>query len=108
MIDVATKEGFYCYVNSHSTWYEIKNYISLGLPVIVDFIEPTSDEGHYAVVIACTSHHLVLHDPWNGKNFKISQKYFLKCWHDPLTHSHGWIMVIAKEDFQLGKQYLPN
>ena len=51
MIETARKEGFYCYVNNDSSWDEVNNFISEGLPVIIHFVEPQSGENHYAVVV---------------------------------------------------------
>ena len=107
MIDTVRKEGFYCYVNSRSSINEIKHFIHLGLPVIVDFIEPAGDDGHYAVVTGFVGHNLILNDSLNGEGRHMSLQDFTSRWHDFLTRSHGWMMVLSKTDFQLGKQYLP-
>jgi len=109
MIEAAIKNGFHCYVNEDSTIHEIKHYLNTKLPVIVNYTEPSWDEGHYAVVSGYTPFSLVLNDPWNGKNFKMSFKRFLSRWHDHWEHKtyHHWIMVISKKDFDLGKVYHP-
>lgn len=107
MIKVATACGFYCYVNNNSTFFEIRHFLEKGLPVIVNYIEPTDNEGHFAVVSGITGRSITLNDPWNGRNFKLSQQEFLRRWHDQKNIHHEWIMVVAKEDFHLGKQYLP-
>ncbi len=107
MIDTSIREGFYCYVNSHSTIHEIKHFIVIGFPVIVDFTESSEEIGHYAVVVGYKGNKIIMNDPWNGRNFSITEDDFTERWHDRLTKSHGWIMVISKNDFQLGKQYLP-
>lgn len=113
MIDVARREGFFCYVNSHSTINEIKHFLGIGFPVILDYIEPLSNEGHYAVVTALIRgrflrrERVYLNDPWHGANYQLSLNNLLPRWHDPLTKSHGWMMVLSKEDFNIGKQYLP-
>lgn len=107
MIETSVNEGFYCHVNSYSTIYEIKHFLLLGYPVIVDYTEPSEDIGHYAVIIGYKNGNLIMNDPWNGKDFIISEDEFLERWHDDTTNSTGWMMVISKTDFKLGKQYLP-
>ncbi|MHB9019254.1 MAG: C39 family peptidase [Minisyncoccota bacterium] len=107
MIETAIKEGFYCYANSNSSLHEIKHFLLLGLPVIIDYTEPSENIGHYAVVIGYKKNKMILNDPWNGKNFLISEKDLINKWHDNITKSHGWIMAISKKDLFLGKQYLP-
>ena len=108
MIESAASEGFHCYVNSQSTINEIKHFISLGFPVIVDYTEPSENIGHYSVIIGYKYDKIIMNDPWNGKSFSISDDNFAGRWHDSITKSRGWIMVISKTDFQLGKQYLPS
>lgn len=113
MIETAKREGFFVYVNSDSSAEEIKYFLGLGHPVIVDFLEPSSNIGHYGVATAIKKGGLFfreticLNDPWNGGDFKILLNEFEKRWRDPLTKSKCWLMVVSKEDFNLGKQYLP-
>jgi len=107
MIRVATERGFYVYVNDHSTFYEIRHFLERGLPVIVNYIEPSHDDGHFAVVSGMTSRKMILHDPWNGKDFKMSYKEFTKRWYGEKNKHREWIMVVSSEDFKLGKQFMP-
>lgn len=109
IIEAARKEKFYCYVNNNSTTNEIKHFIDLGLPVIVNYIEPAGNEGHYAIVSGYGRGKIIMNDPWNGKNFRLAEKEFLSRWYDYMKkHKYEkWIMVISKEDFHLGKQYVP-
>ena len=109
MIETARKEGFYCYVNNDSSWDEIKNFLALGLPVIIHFAEPQTEEGHYAVVVGFEKGEIILNDPWNGKNFTMKKKEFLPRWRGTQgNHQYKkWIMIISKNDFNLGKQYSP-
>jgi len=107
MIRVALEHGFYVYANDNSTFFEIRYFLEKGLPVIVNFIEPDGESGHFAVASGITSREIILHDPWNGKNFKIIHKEFSKRWHSGDNKFKEWIMVAAKNNFNLGKQYLP-
>ena len=111
MIDTALQENFYCYINQDSTIEEIKYFVKLGFPVIVDYTEPSSDEGHYSIVSGYQDGHIILNDPWNGKGFSLTTADFLSRWHD--SHSGHrtcvqWMMVLSKEPFNLGRQYAPN
>lgn len=110
MIAAARAEGLYCYVNEGSSLEEITQFLRLGIPIIVDYTEPSGEEGHYAVVAGRDDGKLVLNDPWNGKDFKISEKEFLARWHD--KHPSGflcerWMMALSREAFPTGKQYVP-
>ncbi len=109
LIGEATKEDFFCYVNNSSTIHEVRHFINLGLPVIVNYNEPSTNDGHYAVVVGYDRNKIIMNDPWNGKNFKMPENEFILRWHDCLNRHtcKKWIMVISKKDFNLGKQYKP-
>lgn len=109
MIDEALKEKFFCYVNNNSTINEVKYFIDTGLPVIIDYVEPSEEEGHYAVVFGYSARYIFLNDPWNGKNFRLPIGEFNSRWYD-YHQSHKfkkWIMVVSDKEFRLGKQYRP-
>jgi predicted double-glycine peptidase len=105
MIRVATEAGFYVYVHEDADMFEIFSFLERKLPVIVDFKEPSSDEGHFAVVCGVGNTHITLQDPWNGKEYRLPQKEFIARWHDGA--SRRWIMVISDTDINIGRQYAP-
>lgn len=107
MIDLARTEGLYVYVNNESSLDEVAYFIGRNIPIIVHFIEPDTDDGHYAVVIGIEHEKIVLNDPWNGEGFNMSIHDFEKRWHDEDGSHPRWIMVVSETDVQLGRQYLP-
>lgn len=107
MIRAATDAGFFCYVNENSSLYEIKHFMQKGLPVVVNYIEPSRDEGHFAVVSGFNRRSIILNDPWNGQNFRLKQAEFVRRWHAEIDPYKRWLMVIAPRNFRLGKQYAP-
>ncbi len=111
MIETALREKFYCYVNEGSSIEEIKYFVHLGLPVIVDYTEPSGEDGHYAVMSGYQDGHIILNDPWNGKGFKLPEKEFISRWYDDHKLNHRcerWIMVLSKTEINIGKQYTPH
>jgi len=109
IILTARREGFYCYVHENASINQIKHFIDLDLPVIVDYKEPDSDEGHYSVVIGYGKNGIIMNDPWNGRRFSIPNADFKKRWHDSMkNHSYNrWVLVLSRGSFDLGKQYNP-
>lgn len=109
IIKTAQKEGFYCYVNEDSTLHEVRHFIDQGFPIIVNYVEPTDNEGHFAVISGYTKRSIILNDPWNGKNFQLSNIAFTSRWHDHLKKKryNRWIMVLSKKEFNLGREYKP-
>lgn len=109
MIEAARNSKFFVYVNSKSNLEEIKYYINLKLPVLVNYIEPSDDQGHFAVISGYNrfTKSLTLNDPWNGKNFKLDETVFLARWHSGFEKHGHWLMIISKKSFDLGRQYEP-
>lgn len=107
MIKKITDSGLYCYVNKNGTLAEIIYFVEQEHPVIVNYIEPKDNDGHYAVLIGHNKKKLILNDPWIGKKFKISKKEFIDRWEGKYNNVKRWFLVASKEDFQLGRQYLP-
>jgi len=103
LIKSARRKGFYCFVHDNSSVEEIKHFITKNLPVIVNYIEPRNNDGHYAVVVGFKKKKLVLNDSWNGENFKISIRKFNERWHSSNYNPKRWMMVISKKKFNLEK-----
>ncbi len=107
LLDFACSNGFYVYINNESSLKEVAYLVGRKIPVIIHFIEPDSNDGHYAVIVGINKKHVILDDPWNGKNFKITRKDFEERWHSEDGSFVRWIMVVSDEYRHLGKQYLP-
>ncbi len=109
MVKAMQRAGFYVYVNEDSTIDELKYFLSLKYPVIVNFIEPSEDEGHFAVVTGYSLllKQVVMNDPWNGRDFKISESQFKRRWRSRYDGHHSWLMVADKKPFPIGRQFYP-
>ncbi|MBM3246962.1 hypothetical protein FJZ17_00250 [Candidatus Pacearchaeota archaeon] len=109
LIKVVSKHGFFSYVQENSTLEQLKYFIDKKFPIIINYIEPCSNEGHYAVVVGYNKRGFSLNDPWNGKNFFISNSVLLRRWKDKEEKfdSNRWLLVLSKSKFRVGKQYLP-
>lgn len=108
MIRAATRAGFYCYVNDDSSSEEIKWFLMMRLPVIIRYIEPSENQDHYSVVVGYSKAGLTLHDPWNGRNTVLTSRSLRSRWRDHTGAHNRWMMVLAMEDFRLGRQYRPH
>lgn len=96
MVRVAVKNGFYVYASANSTLSKVRHFIKKGWPVIVNFFEPTDNEGHYAVVANVTASHIILQDPFNGRNFKLTSREFLSRWHNEKNTQKRWLMAVGR------------
>jgi len=104
LIGIARKKGFYCYVHEKASLNQLKHFVDIGLPVIVNYIEPDSEDGHYAVVVGYGPRRIILHDPWNGEEFKMLFKEFERRW----SKRQRWMFIISRREFNLGRQYKPS
>ena len=109
IIQAARKAGFYCYVHRNSSINHIQHFIDKGDPVIVNYIDPNSGEGHYGVIIGYSSKNLVMNDSSNGQEFSIHKSKFEDLWHggNNKKTNQRWILVLSKNPFFMGKQYYP-
>jgi len=98
MIDLAKAKGFQVYETNQASIGEIEDWLSKNIPVIVNFIEPSNDDGHYAVVVHADNNFIVLNDPWNGEGFKMSVPDFKKRWINGFGTSKHWLVVIYPKE----------
>jgi ABC-type bacteriocin/lantibiotic exporter with double-glycine peptidase domain len=109
MVKTILKNKFYCYVNNDSTLHEVRHFIDLGIPVIVNYVEISSNDIHYAVIIGYKKDFLILNDPWNGKNLKLTDNFFKARWFDYHKHHiyEQGIIVISPKKINVGKIHIP-
>lgn len=95
---VARDLGFDVQAGS-GTYDEIVGAIEEGSPVIVAFIEPRKEEGHYAVVIDANGDRIKLLDPDQQTEPQIilTKEAFIKRWRSRYTAHHQWFMTIKPQ-----------
>jgi len=96
MMDVVKKKGFYCREENESTLDDVCFLLNEKLPVIVHFTEPSENATHYSVVTGIENGAVILNDPWNGKDYRISEEEFLERWRSPDGQYTRWLMVISR------------
>ena len=94
---VATDLGFTCEVMKYSTLKSIRGYLNRGLPVLVNYVEPSDEASHYAVVTRYSNGEITLNDPWNGRDFVMKERDFEARWHNKRNNSKRWLLVVSKE-----------
>lgn len=114
MVRAIQRAGFYAYVNDHSNIDELKSFINQGYPVVINYIEPSNDDGHFAVVKGYNPllKTIILNDPWNGDDFTFSEKEFIERWHPKWWRaSEGykghWLMVASRAPINVGRLHAP-
>lgn len=97
LIATARKYGFTVRSVVNASLNELKKSINDGLPVIVNYVEPTYNVGHYSVVVGYGKNHIIMNDPSNGKDFKILKKEFLDRWHEGFGSKEKWMMIVSNK-----------
>lgn len=96
LIGAVKSLGFFTYIHKNCNLKHLQHYINLNLPIIINYIEPSDNFGHYSVVIGFDKEDIILNDPWNGYKFRIDKDFFIKRWHN--THgSNKWMLVVSNE-----------
>lgn len=93
---LARRKGYRVYEKTNASISLVERLINHEQPVIVNYIEPTDNQGHYAVVIGYDAKGLFLHDPWNGKDFHLSRRTFQQRWRGETDKKERWLMLISR------------
>lgn len=98
-IKAIRNEKFEHYAKSNGQLDDLINCVEAGYLAIINYLEPFSNGGHYAVVTGYTDDKkaIILADPHHGNDFIVSWKELKERWHNHNNTSHGWFVVIGKE-----------
>ncbi|MEK6874341.1 MAG: cysteine peptidase family C39 domain-containing protein [Nanoarchaeota archaeon] len=116
MIQAIQQFGLYAFVKRNATLQDLRTSLRAVLPIIVNYNHiprrfPESGEGgHYAVVKRINNTHIILSDPVEGPEHKITIKEFKDNWFDHEEHSQQWIMMVSTKPIKIlvkGKVYKP-
>lgn len=82
------------------TLADLETELSAGHPVLVNYVEPSEEVGHFAIVTSCTPTTVILADPWNGERFSLARREFARRWFGHRTRDprRGWGMVASPKE----------
>lgn len=65
-------------------------------PVIVNYVEPHEDIGHFAVALAVSDRTVTMADPWHGEAFELPLGEFSRRWLGYKTRNatKGWGLAV--------------
>jgi len=106
MIRLAERLGFQTHTHPRGSLREIKYFLKQELPIIVNYIEPEDEEGHYAVVSGLENGNIILNDPWLGRDFKLQTQDFKKRWHNSAGNSQAWLLVVSSQPIKCRPGFL--
>jgi ABC-type bacteriocin/lantibiotic exporter with double-glycine peptidase domain len=94
---IAQNEGLHTRSMTGATIEDLKGFIEKDIPVIINYIDPDNQEGHFAVVVDVTHMYIVLNDPWYGKDFPLPLSYILANWRSYEGDRPQWLLAVSKE-----------
>lgn len=94
LADYLRKHGLVAHPVRGGSLKEIRTALSNHLPVIVHYLEPAENDDHYSVITGMTNSHIVLNDPWNGKDLSFTHRELLRRWHDKAGAYTRWMLMV--------------
>lgn len=64
--------------------------------VIVNFLDPSLQEGHYAMVQAVEKERIILCDPWHGPGYALPLRDFERDWHPEISGEVRWAFAMGE------------
>jgi predicted double-glycine peptidase len=98
LVGAAGEMDFTVESKNGATMDDLTQYLESGLPVIVNFIEPESDEGHYSLVIGLEGDNIIFNDPLLGAGYRMDIKEFESRWRSGFEDRARWLMVMKPKD----------
>jgi ABC-type bacteriocin/lantibiotic exporter with double-glycine peptidase domain len=89
--------GLIVRVSRNSRFSNIERALAAGFPSIVHYTEPSEEDDHYAMIVGLTPSHIVLNDPWNGKDFSLTRSEFMKRWKGTKGTYVRWMLLARPE-----------
>ena len=74
---------------------DIEDALKIGHPVLVNYFNPITKVGHFAIVKSLEDAHVVLADPQNGDNYRLTFEEFETLWHNMDKTLHRWMMHLV-------------
>ena len=89
-LDVSYKAG------QRFSFASLEKYVRAGHPVLVSYIEPADNSGHYSIVVEAKASGVCLRDPLSGKDIFLGKRDFLKRWQGQFHKTYHFAIVFKK------------
>ncbi|MFM2415068.1 MAG: hypothetical protein RI911_761 [Candidatus Parcubacteria bacterium] len=89
-METAERFGLMCVYKEWSTFADIEQWLSKGVPIVADWFSPgrkdapdgEMPDGHYSIAVGIDENHIYLQDPELGSMRTIPREQFLRVWFD--------------------------
>jgi ABC-type bacteriocin/lantibiotic exporter with double-glycine peptidase domain len=87
--------GLCAHMQQHTSLEHLKEIFEAKRLVVVNYFNPISRVGHFAVVQGFDEDAILLADPKNGEDYRIPLNEFEQLWHNHNKTLLQWMVVIA-------------
>ena len=97
IIEVLKNEEIAFFTKTNSSIKQLISLIDKSFPVIVNYYDDESNEGHYSIVSGYDKKEkkIIMADPYKGNDYEVEWSKFRKLWHNGNNTSKKWILVIG-------------
>ncbi len=67
--------------------------------VIVNYFNPLSQVGHFALLQGFDGEDIILSDPKNGDGYRIALSHFERLWHNHDRTVYNWMVIVSVNEF---------
>lgn len=96
LVFAIVSQGLCAHTFQNATLDDIRLYLHRKAAVIVNYFNPISHVGHFAVVQGIDDERIYLSDPKNGDGYNLSHEEFLSHWHNHARTLNAWMVMIAE------------
>jgi ABC-type bacteriocin/lantibiotic exporter with double-glycine peptidase domain len=96
LVFAIVSHGLCAHTKQRATIHDIQNAFNESAVIIVNYFNPVSNVGHFAVVQGFDDTHIYLADPKNGENYTLTHSIFSTHWHNHTKTLEAWMVTIAE------------
>lgn len=96
LVFAIVSHGLCAHTRQNATVEHIKEHLHDKAAIIINYFNPVSKVGHFAVVQGVDEKHIYLSDPKNGDGYHLSHETFTTHWHNHSKTLDAWMVTIAE------------
>lgn len=95
LVQAAESLGARVVEKEHAAIQDIVDALETGHPVLVNYFNPLSNAGHFAIIKGVDDESVIFADPKNGDNYQLSFDEFEGYWHNHDKTLLRWMMHLV-------------
>jgi ABC-type bacteriocin/lantibiotic exporter with double-glycine peptidase domain len=95
LVKAAQSLGAHVEEKENATLSDIAEVLASGHPVLVNYFNPLTKVGHFAIIKGIDEGSVIMADPKNGDNYRLSFDEFDSYWHNHNKTLFRWMMHLV-------------